>query len=54
MGTGLGTIDTGLETVGQSAEALGTGLGTVGQGAQTLAGSIGAFDPASISQFMNP
>jgi hypothetical protein len=37
-----------------AAGAMGTGLGTIGQGAQTLAGTTGSFDPASVSQFMNP
>ena len=37
-----------------AAGAMGTGLGTIGQGAQTLAGSTRSFDPASVSQFMNP
>ena len=40
--------------MGTGAQTIGTGLGTIGQGAQTLAGSTGAFDPGSVSQFMNP
>jgi hypothetical protein len=40
--------------MGAGAQTLGTGLDTIGQGAQTLAGSTGSFDPASVSQFMNP
>ena len=37
-----------------AAGAMGTGLGTIGQGAQTLAGTTGAFDPTSVSQYMDP
>jgi len=40
--------------MGTGAQTIGTGLGTISQGAQTLAGSTGAFDPGSVSQFMNP
>ena len=40
--------------MGTGAQTIGTGLGTIGQGAQTLAGSTRAFDPSSVSQFMNP
>ena len=40
--------------MGTGAQTLGTGLGTTIQGAQNLAGSIGTFDPGSVSQFMNP
>ena len=40
--------------MGTGAQTLGTGLGTTIQGAQNLAGSTGAFDPSSVSQFMNP
>ena len=40
MGTGAGTI--------------GTGLGTIGSGVTKLDGTTGAFDPTSVSQFMDP
>ena len=40
MGTGAGTI--------------GTGLGTIGSGVTQLGGTTGAFDPTSVSQFMDP
>ena len=40
--------------MGTGAQTIGTGLGTISQGAQTLAGSTGAFDPGSVSQFINP
>ena len=40
--------------MGTGAQTMGTGLGTIGQGAQTLAGTTGAFDPRSVSQFMDP
>ena len=40
--------------MGAGAQTLGTGLGTIGQGAETVAGSTQAFDPSSVSQFMDP
>ena len=40
--------------MGAGAQTLGTGLGTIGQGAETGAGSTQAFDPSSVSQFMDP
>lgn len=40
--------------MGAGAQTLGTGLGTIGKGAETVAGSTQAFDPSSVSQFMDP
>ena len=40
MGTGAGTI--------------GTGLGTIGSGVTKLDGTTGAFDPTSVSKYMDP
>ena len=40
--------------MGTGAQTIGTGLGTIGQGAQAVAGSTQAFDPSSVSQFMDP
>ena len=40
--------------MGAGAQTLGTGLDTIGQGAQAVAGSTQAFDPSSVSQFMDP
>ncbi len=47
-------FQTAANQMGTGAQTMGTGLGTIGQGAQTLAGTTGAFDPRSVSQFMDP
>ena len=56
--SGLGAyapfFQSAAKQMGTGAQTLGTGLGTTIQGAQNLAGSIGTFDPGSVSQFMNP
>lgn len=54
VGAYLPMLQAGERTLGAGAGALETGIGTALSGAMPLMGSMGAYDPRSYQQFMDP